>query len=221
MPAAVFWDLDGTLIDSEPYWHISEFALAAEYGIEWTEEDFTKLVGVDLWFSGRYFIERGVHDMTADQIVERLTGEVISRLREELPFRPGALEMLQSVRDAGIPMGLVTMSTGPIADVIEESLTKLLGSSPFEVRVTGDMVEAGKPDPAPYLLAASMLGVTPGDCIAVEDSFPGARSAKAAGMRTIGIPHHVDVSVEPGIIPWDTLAGKTAEDLRGLEVVSR
>ncbi|KAA6433664.1 HAD family phosphatase [Agrococcus sediminis] len=209
---AVLFDMDGTLIDTEPVWMASEARLAADHGIAWTAADAEALVGVDLWDGARTFIERGV-PMSADAIVDRLVGEVLSGLGDDLPMRPGALELLRQLREHEVPVALVTMSTRRIVDRVDAALTARLGASPFDVTVAGDECERGKPHPDPYLLGARLLGVEPDGSVAIEDSITGAASALAAGMTTIGVPHAVDVSQVPGIVHWPTLEGRSPADV--------
>lgn len=211
-PAAVLFDLDGTLIDTEPLWMAAEDRLAAEFGIDWTEADKASLVGIDLWDGARVFIAKGV-PLEADAIVARLVGEVLDGLGGALPARPGAIELLRSLRAAGVPVALVTMSTRAIVDRVEATLADHLGIAPFDATVAGDDCERGKPDPEPYERGLALLGVDAADAVAVEDSFTGARSALAAGLTTIGVPHAVDVSQLAGVVHWPTLAGRTPGDL--------
>ncbi|MFM9038128.1 MAG: HAD family hydrolase, partial [Actinomycetota bacterium] len=114
---------------------------------------------------------------------------VVARLREAVPWRPGARELLAAVVSAGIPTALVTMSWRRFADEVVHCLP----AGSFTATVVGDEVNEGKPHPEPYLLAARKLGVDPRECVAIEDSPTGVRSALAAGCRVIAVPHVVDV----------------------------
>ncbi|WP_405216902.1 HAD family hydrolase [Agrococcus sp. Ld7] len=210
--AAVLFDMDGTLIDTEPQWMGAEARLAAEHGIPWGAAEAEALVGSDLWDGARVFIELGV-PLDADAIVARLVDEVLRGIDEELPVRPGAIELLHELLDAGVPVALVTMSTRVIVDRVEAALTQRLGRAPFAATVAGDECERGKPHPEPYLRALEQLGADPARSVAIEDSITGARSALAAGLTTIGVPHAVDVSQVDGIVHWPTLAGRTLDDL--------
>lgn len=210
--AAVLFDMDGTLIDTEPQWMGAEARLAAEYGIPWGTAEAEAMVGVDLWDGARVFIDKGV-PLEADAIVARLVDEVLRSIDEELPTRPGAIELLHELVDAGIPVALVTMSTRTIVHRVDAALTERLGRTPFAATVAGDECERGKPHPEPYLRALELLDADPARSVAIEDSITGARSALAAGLTTIGVPHAVDVSQVDGVIHWPTLAGRTLADV--------
>ena len=136
-----------------------------------------------------YMREHGGVDREPAEIVEMLLDRVVAQLRAEIPWRPGARELLAAVNGADIPTALVTMSWKRFADQVVECLP----SGSFRVSVTGDEVTRGKPHPEPYLLAAERLGVDPRHCVAIEDSPTGVRSALAAGCRVLGVPHVVGI----------------------------
>ena len=212
VPAAVLWDMDGTLVDTEPYWIASEFDLADKYGGRWTREDALTLVGYDLIVAGRYIREHMGIDLTPEDIVDELLDGVVTRVRANVPWRPGAVELLAALRVARIPCGLVTMSYQRfVAPILEH-----LPPETFRVVVTGDTIDQGKPHPEPYLTAAAALGVAPADCIAIEDSTTGVTSAEAAGCRVLVIPNHVTPAAGPGRVFRDTLQGMGVEDLCAL-----
>jgi HAD superfamily hydrolase (TIGR01509 family) len=145
-------------------------------------------------------------------LVERLLDGVIARVAEELPWRPGAPELLAQCVAAGIPCVLVTMSWRRLAD----ALIAAAPSGSFAASITGDEVSNGKPDPEPYLAAAATLGVDPAQCVAIEDSPTGVASALAAGCATLGVPHVVPVAAAPGLTLVDSLVGLGVPDLRRL-----
>jgi HAD superfamily hydrolase (TIGR01509 family) len=188
-PAAVLWDMDGTLVDTEPYWIDVEYEIAARYGGTWSHEHALNLVGNDLIESGRYIREHMGIDVEPAQIVEELLDGVVARVADQVPWRPGAVEMLADLGERGVPCALVTMSYRRFVAPILEALP----GSTFAAVVTGDAVSRGKPHPEPYLKAAAMLDVHPGHCLAVEDSNTGARSAVAAGCTVLVVPNHVPV----------------------------
>ena len=187
--AAVLWDMDGTLVDTEPYWIDVEYALVAEHGGTWSREHALNLVGSDLLVSGAYIREHGGVDLEPEEIVDRLLDGVIARIREEVPWRPGAVELLAGLNAAGVPCALVTMSYERFVAPVLEALP----AGSFAAVVTGDGVAIGKPHPEPYLTAAGLLGVDPAACVAIEDSNTGAKSAEAAGCTVLVVPNHVPV----------------------------
>jgi HAD superfamily hydrolase (TIGR01509 family) len=209
LPAAVLWDMDGTIIDTEPHWMEAETQLIAEYGGSWSHEEALALVGQGLWHSARVLQSRGV-TLTEDEIINHLTDIVLTRLRTSgLPWRPGARELLLELRAAGVRTALVTMSIRKMAELVANTID----FDAFEVVVAGDDVEHSKPHPAAYLLATELLGVDPADCVAIEDSPPGVASASAAGAATIGVPLHVPLLDDGTYAVWSTLAGRTIGDL--------
>jgi HAD superfamily hydrolase (TIGR01509 family) len=207
--AAVLWDMDGTLVDTEPYWMACEYRLAEKYGGTWSEEHSLNLVGNDLLDSGRYIREHMGIDLEPAEIVEELLDGVIEQVRHEVPWRPGATDLLADLVGAGVPCALVTMS---YLSFVQPVLDKLPAGT-FEAVVTGDAVERGKPYPDPYLKAARLLGVDPADCLAIEDSNTGARSAEAAGCTVLCVPNHVPILEQPGRLFAESLAGLTAANL--------
>ena len=110
LPAAVLWDLDGTLADTEPSWFAAEHALAAEHGAEWTDADAHSLVGSDLIDSGVYIRDRMGLDLDPADIVELLLDRVVADARRGVVWRPGARELLSACQAADLPCALVTMS---------------------------------------------------------------------------------------------------------------
>lgn len=207
--AAVLWDLDGTLVDTEPMWMDAEQELADSYSKTWTQEDGLKVVGNTLIDSGIYIRNRLGIDMEPEAIVDYLVERLALRMREELVWRPGARELVIALDDEDVPLALVTMSYAAIADPVA-------GQLPFGAIVTGDSVTHGKPHPEPYLRAAELLGVDPSECLAIEDSVTGANSANAAGCHVLVVPHFVNVPDAPRRTQWPTLDGVTPADLRAL-----
>ncbi|KAB2813401.1 HAD family phosphatase [Pimelobacter simplex] len=201
--------MDGTIVDTEPYWMAAEQAIAEEHGGTWTHDDAMALVGSDLLVSGAYIKARLGLAHTPEEIVEMLLDSVVAQVRHAVPWRDGARELLLDLHEAGVPCALVTMSYQRLVAPILEHLPP----ETFRVIVTGDMVDQGKPHPEPYLTAAASLGVEPGECVAVEDSPTGATSALAAGCRVLVVPNHVPVPAAPGLVFRDTLEELTPAEL--------
>jgi HAD superfamily hydrolase (TIGR01509 family) len=201
--------MDGTLVETEPYWIESEFELVEEHGGSWSHEHALNLVGNDLLVSGRYIREHAGIDLEPSQIVEELLDKVVARVERAVPWRPGAVELLADLRANDVRCALVTMSYRRFVAPVLAGLP----DGTFEVVVTGDAVSRGKPHPEPYAKAAAFLGVDPADTIAIEDSNTGARSAEAAGCRVVVVPNHVPVLPGESRVLVDSLAGLTATGL--------
>lgn len=193
--------MDGTLIDSEPYWIEAETALVRQFGGQWSEQDGLSLVGLPLIDSAVILQSRGV-DMPSDEIVHLLTGQVAAQVGGQVPWLEDAYALLHLVHAEGIPCALVTMSYATMADA-------LVAQAPgtFDAVVTGDQVSNGKPHPEAYLTASERLGVDPRRCVAIEDSPAGIGSAVASGARTIGVKRHVDIPRLPGLSRVRSLDG--------------
>ena len=208
IPSAVLWDMDGTIIDSEPYWVAAEIDLVHKFGGQWSHEDGLQLVGQGLTHSALVLQNAGV-DLSVDDIVNTLTDHVIDLLQDSVPWRPGAVQMLTAVAEAGIPQALVTMSIERMARLVAD----VVPGTPLSVIVAGDHVTNPKPDPEAYMLGAQLLGVSALDCVAFEDSNAGILSATSAGAVTIGLPNLIDISVSPADAFWPSLAEKSLTDL--------
>lgn len=204
--AAVLWDLDGTIVDTEPVWIAAEHELAAEHGATWTDEDALQLVGNALIDSGEYIRTRLELDLSAAQVVDYLLARVVAALQHDIPWRPGARELIEELAGLAVPQSLVTMSYRAIAAPVVALL-------PFQTVVTGDEVTHGKPHPEPYLRAAELLGVDAADCLAVEDSATGAASANAAGCTVVVVPHMVSVPPASRRVSLPSLQGLTPDAL--------
>lgn len=208
-PAAVLWDLDGTLVDTEPAWIAAEAELATMHGVEWTVEDGEAMVGSALPNAAAIMRGRGVH-LSDDEIIGFLIERVLTTLGERVPWQPGALALLTELRDAAVPCALVTMSYRDMADHIVAGAP----DGVFGAVVAGDEVAHGKPHPEPYLTAARLLGVDIRRCVAFEDSPTGLAAAEASGARVVGIQSQLPVAARPGRSRLRALDGFTLADVR-------
>ncbi|MGC4941444.1 HAD family hydrolase [Kribbella sp. DT2] len=210
---AVLWDMDGTLVDSEPVWARVQIDLLARLGAVWTEEDCVTLVGSDLRDAVLVWMERIPEGaITAEELATRMFTQVVESLRQEVVFRPGALELLQACVKEDIPCALVSASYRVMIDAV-------LGHFPdnlFATIVAGDEVVHGKPHPEPYLTAAKTLGVDPADCVVVEDSPGGTEAGTAAGMFVVAVPQWVPIADAPRRLVLKSLEPLTPESLRDL-----
>lgn len=203
MPAAVLWDMDGTLVDTEPYWMASEVAVVSARGGTWTHDDGLQLVGRPLLTSARIILEQTGIPGEPEDLVDALISGVVAKVREVgPPWRPGARELLLALGDAGVPCALVTSSYAVLAETVAATVP-----GAFATVVTGDGVTHGKPHPEPYLLAAERLGVRPADCVVLEDSPVGVRAGLAAGAHVVAVPLMVPIPPEPGLSRLATLDG--------------
>lgn len=209
LPAAVLFDMDGTLVDTEPDWIATETGLVTANGGTWTDADSLALVGSDLLEAGDYIRRRGGLDMSAAEVVEHMVGEMVAKLRAGVTWQPGAYELLSALAAAGVPTALVTMSYRVLTDAI----LPWAPDGVFNAIVTGDEVDNGKPHPEPYLRAAAQLGIDITDCVVVEDSRTGVRAGMASGAHVVAVPHAVPIEPEPGLVIIDSLAGVGPADL--------
>ena len=208
LPAAVLWDMDGTLINTEPYWIAAETELVEAHGGTWSHEQGLAMVGRPLPVSAEILRAQGV-DLPMEEIVDFLTGRVVEDLSRHVPWQPGARELLAGLADAGVPCALVTMSYRRLA----ETFVAATPDGWFRAVVAVDDVVDGEPHPEAYLTAAEQLGVDPTRCVAVEDSPSGIGSALAAGARTIGVEVMVPVEPAPGLSRVASLADLDLADL--------
>jgi HAD superfamily hydrolase (TIGR01509 family) len=194
--AAVLFDMDGLLVDSEPLWLEAETAVMARLGADWTKADQQQLLGGSLDRTVRYLLTKAARPAPPEVVGGWLMSEIAGRVRDHgVPMRPGARELLASVAAAGLPRALVTSSERRFMDTVLAST-----GMRFDALVCADDVSATKPDPEPYLLAAKLLEVDPGRCVALEDSPNGVASAQAAGCRVIAVPSLIPIEEAPGRI---------------------
>lgn len=210
--AAVLWDMDGTIVDTEPYWIAAEYALVDQFGGQWSEQHAHALVGSALLTSAAYIREHGGVDLPDLEIIDRLETAVVASMQRAVPWRPGARELLTALVAEKVPCGLVTMSYLGLASTVVDALH----ADTFTTVVTGEQVTDGKPHPEPYLTAAARLGVEPRRCVAIEDSPTGVASAEAAGCVVLAVPHHVPIPPASTRTLVGSLADVTVRTLREL-----
>lgn len=194
LPAALLWDMDGTLVDTEPYWMRTETEVISSLGGTWSDEDGLQLVGNSLIDSARLIISQTGIEIEPEALVSRLVSGVSAKVRAEgAPWRPGALALLASARTLGIANVLVTSSYREFAYAVVEAAPE--GS--FQAVIAGDDVTEAKPHPEPYLAGAAAVGAAAHQCVALEDSPPGLASALASGAQTIAIENMVALPADP------------------------
>jgi HAD superfamily hydrolase (TIGR01509 family) len=182
---AVIFDMDGTLIATEAA-HLDAFARTARtLGRPMSDELLLSMVGVHRDANYSMLARRMGPDFPLDRFYAESDALFEAAVEAGIPLRPGALLLLDHLRDAGIPMALATSTAAPFA---QQRLARAGLSDYFEVVVTRNDVTRPKPHPEPYRLAARRLGVDPAHVVAVEDSYAGVRSATAAGIATVMVP---------------------------------
>jgi HAD superfamily hydrolase (TIGR01509 family) len=209
---AVLFDMDGTIIDSEPYWFTAERELVESFGGTWSDEQAFSLVGNGLWDSAAVLKTAGVQ-LELDEIVHNLSDRVLAQIESAVPWRSGIRELFTSLLADNIPCALVTMSLRKNALAVAAAVERELGQPVFAAVIGGDDVDNPKPHPEPYLRGAAALGVDVRNTVAFEDSIPGATSAFVAGAVTIGVPLLVEILHDCVHEIWTTLENKTALDL--------
>ena len=203
-PAAVLFDMDGTLVDSEKVWEIALHELAARAGGTLSRAARHAMVGNSMANSMRILRDDlGQPDRPEAPDVAWLTSRVFELFREGLVWRPGAAELLRAVKRAGMPTALVT-STGRL---LVEAALDTLGRENFDVVVCGDEVSMPKPDPEPYRTAAALLGVPITECVAIEDSPTGVSSALASGAAVLAVPAELELPPTDGVHLRTSLVG--------------
>ena len=180
--AAVFFDLDGTLIESEHVWDDAVRLLASSRSVEASAPLLARTKGVDVMGAMALVHEEfGWAEEALESDVDWVSRQVADTFRTGVSWRPGAAELLHHLRRAGVPTALVTSTYRDIVEIILDSV----GRENFDAVVCGDEVGAPKPDPEPYLTAARRLDVDIARCVAIEDSHLGAASARASGCAVL------------------------------------
>ena len=186
LPAAVVFDNDGLLLDTESVWTRAEQDLFERRGLEFTPANKRELVGTSAEVAGG-ILERRLGELgRAAELIEELNELVVAELEHGVEAMIGARELLERLRQRGTPIGLV--SNSPLA-FVRRSLEIVGFADRFDVVISGHEVAAPKPAPDPYLEACRRLGVEPGPAVvALEDSPTGVAAARAAGLTVIGVP---------------------------------
>ncbi|GAA0277844.1 HAD family phosphatase [Cryptosporangium japonicum] len=204
LPDAVLFDMDGTLFDSEKLWDVGLDELAHHLGGELSPAARTTMIGAPLAMSMEILhADLGRPDLDVATSGAWLEDYMRTLFTTSLVWRAGAQEVLKAVRAAGIPAALVTATRRNLVEVALDTL----GRENFDAVVCGDEVTHSKPHPEPYLRAASLLGVNPEACVAIEDSVNGTASAEAAGCPVLVVPSEAPVPSGPRRVHRESLVG--------------
>jgi mannitol-1-/sugar-/sorbitol-6-/2-deoxyglucose-6-phosphatase len=186
MIKAVIFDMDGVIINSEPFWREAEMEIFNGIGVKMTEEMCIQMKGTKIdevvkhWYSVYKWNKPSV-----PEVEEMVVSKLISLINEKGQPMPGLLGLLEYLKSSGYKIGLATSSTFRIMNA---TLDKLNLHEHFNIKHSAEAEKNGKPSPDVYLGAAALLGVKPENCLAIEDSYTGLQAAKAAGMYTVALP---------------------------------
>ena len=187
LKAAIF-DLDGLLVNSEPLWRVAEIEAFDSVGLSLQPDQCGETIGLRTDEVVAWWFERHPWDETAtplEEVESRIEGRVVEQLREDCPVRPGVEHAITFFESRGLSLAIA--SSSPLT-IIRAALEGLGVQDRFVVLSSAETESLGKPDPAVYLSAARRLGVSPGSCVALEDSLAGLTAAKRAGMRCVLVP---------------------------------
>ena len=189
---AVIFDLDGVLADSEPWWNKIDAKLLAEYGADYHGEYHREVLGVSYRLAVEFYKTKFGISVPTEELVKR-RGEIATEFFANrvglFPNAKRVLEELRKIRPPGSDMKLrLALATSSVSTSARPFLDRHHLTRFFDVVVTGDEIERGKPEPDIYLSTAEKLGLRPNECLVVEDSLSGIAAAKAAKMRVAAIP---------------------------------
>jgi HAD superfamily hydrolase (TIGR01509 family) len=187
---AVFFDMDGLMVDSEPEWLQSETEVTAAFGYSWLEEDQVACLGGPLTKVGQYMYDKCGQKQSPEFFTQTLIDTQVARMRGSTPTMPGAIELVRELQLHGVKTALVSASPRNIVDAVLDNL----GHDLFPFSISSDDVAVTKPDPECYLKAASKSGSDISNCLVFEDSITGITAAKASGAFLIAVPHLVSVA---------------------------
>ena len=186
---AVFFDMDGLMVDSEPQWYLSEKAVTAPFGYSWLEADQLACLGGPLSKVGQYMFDKCGQQESPQFFTQTLIDTQVARMRGNMPTMPGAIELARELQSKGIKTGLVSASPRNIVDAVLDNL----GHELFPFSISSDDVLETKPHPEGYLKAATITGSDISNCLIFEDSLTGMNAAIASGAYLIGVPHLVSI----------------------------
>ena len=186
---AVFFDMDGLLVDSEPEWLLSEIEVTAPYGYTWLPEDQVACLGGPLTRVGQYMFDKCGQQQSPEYFTQTLIDTQVARMRGNTPTMPGAISLLKELQSNGVKTALVSASPRNIVDAVLDNL----GHDLFPFSISSDDVTNTKPNPECYIKAAQICGVEISNCLIFEDSLTGMNAVIASGAFLVGVPHLVSI----------------------------
>ena len=208
--SAVFFDMDGLFVDSEPQWLLAETELMADYGYEGTSVDQNYCLGGPLTRVGKYMFDKSGNAESPEFFTRSIIEKMAVKLSAGAPVMPGALDLLKDLYENNIPTALVSASPRVLVD----SVLKSVPTHTFSFSLSADDVTNSKPDPEAYLKAADNLKVSIENCLILEDSPTGVKAATSSGAFTIAVPHFIDITQKDRLRVISSLTELSFENLR-------
>jgi len=207
--SALLFDMDGTVIDSEPLWLEAEIEVMAELGCHWDAQDQQNCLGGPMDRTEKYMQERSGNIKPYGYFRDNLNLVMQKKMLYDLKLVPNALELISSAKKIGIKTALVTAS----GSVLMNIALKKFPDGIFDATVSRDDVINSKPNPEPYLRAADLLEMNISNCVVFEDSETGVTSGLASGAQVIGIPHLINLAPHENLRIVDSLSDVSIDKL--------
>jgi len=212
-PDAVIFDCDGLLLDTETAWTRAETELFRRHGSTFTMEHKRDMIG------SSHTVAAGKLEAWLEQpgqgaaLIDELHDLVMEEARHDVEPRPGAVELVDALREARIPIAVASNSPRSFLDQV---LATAGVADRFAITVAGDEVANPKPAPDIYLEACRRLDAAPGRSVGLEDSPTGAQAAASAGLHVIGVPYIPDMEIPPADVTTASLADTVVLEAVGL-----
>lgn len=207
--SAILFDMDGTIIDSEPLWLQAEIQVMAELGCHWDEQDQINCLGGPMERTEKYMQDRSGNVKPYGYFGQRLNEVMKSKFVKDLELIPNALELIKKSKEAGLKTALVTASG---RELMNSALTRFPENS-FDIAISRDDVANSKPHPEPYLMAAERLKVKIDECLVLEDSMTGVRAGLDSGAQVVAISHIISIANEENLRVISNLSEITFKQL--------
>ena len=207
--SAILFDMDGTIIDSEPLWLQAEIQVMAELGCHWDEQDQINCLGGPMERTEKYMQDRSGNVKPYGYFGQRLNEVMKLKFVKDLELIPNALELITKSKEAGLKTALVTASG---RELMTSALTRFPENS-FDIAISRDDVANSKPHPEPYLMAAERLKVRIDECLVLEDSMTGVRAGLDSGAQVVAISHIISIASEKNLRVISNLSEITFKQL--------